>query len=554
MDYECVKKIIKERFALGDGGFTSFVENLELKVPEYSFLGDDGRKKYKISKELYPFVDDGFSILAGLASFTSAHNIGFDEYTNNKVLIKGNNVKLFKAATDFYSKPCSSVWSRLAGNSKINDISFAERVMIDASSEAAEPFRLMNKLYKPSEIKAFREVFQNQPKDAEETISFVLQKIFEKIGCYKVNTSNDLYFVLSRNFNDFFLCSSGEGWTSCLNPESPSGFWSALPFLVADPNRCMCIISDLSEKEYLGVKSIRMFKRGWGELDRNGVINTGMFYPAKEYISNSFFDQMNMEEKIVKMGGSFNSKYPINFFYNEYGVFDFLYQDDTFFNFVDEEIAYLRKGSKNHTIVLKGRGTRDYHMCSYKHGLTKLIEENKTIKEFPGIRFCPTCLQELDEEGKILYTLSDGREITSCRSCISKLSIKTKIKCPCCGEVVEKGLAKVSRIQKDDARVRALTCHNCIECARCSKVFGREEIVDYGSNKVCKKCHDDMTSHHSLKSSICEDPFAMKINIPSGIKKRMDMEADMMAKKARHPRPFGGYDEMPEPDEEERAN
>lgn len=511
MDYEIVKKIIKERFSLGEEGYSDFVKNLETTVPEYNFTDENKRKIYKIDPSLYHYVDDGFKILSELHSFVSEFNITFSDYSSNKTKINGNSVKIFKAASDFYLKKIKKDWERigLVGNSA-SDLHFVERVSRDTDSYFLDLFNLINKLYKPSEIKTFRETFdESEDRTLEEATNFLMIKIFEKIGCYKINTDKELYFVISTNFNDFFLCSNGEGWTSCLNPESSSGFWSALPFLVADHNRCLCIVSDLTEKEYLGVKSIRMFKRGWGELDKSGTINTGMFYPAKEYIDNMFFSSMPIEEKVISISGTqYRSLYPITLFYNKYRVFDFLYQDDTFFDFHSDNLVFLKRGRKNHTIIIKGKGTRDYHMCSYKGGLKKLIEEGKSIEEFPGIRFCSKCYDILDEEEKIIYNLYEGNEVISCKECFSNLKQDTKIKCNICGNIVVKGLTRVSKGRIGENKHRSVICHECHECARCSTIIPKGEEKIYSGNIVCKICKSEMEESDSRRQKM-----RLKMNI-----------------------------------------
>ncbi len=494
MDYEIVKKIIKERFSLGAEGYSNFEKNLETTVPEYNFTDENKRKIYKIDPSLYRYIDDGYNILLNLRSFASEHTISFSDYSSNKININGNSIKIFKAASDYYHNKIKRSFEKIHFSGRIDNLRFIEMVSNDTNSSFSELFNLINKLYKPSEVKTFKETFDlEEEKNLKTATNFLLLKIFEKIGCYKIKTDKELYFVISTNFNDFFMCSNGEGWTSCLNPESPSGFWSALPFLVADRNRCLCFISDLTEKEYLGVKSIRMFKRGWGELDNAGVINTGIFYPAKEYIDNMFFDSMPIEESIMSIrNSSFRSMYPLSLFYNKYGVFDFLYQDDTCFDFHSEDIVFLRKGRKNHTIIIKNKGTRDYHMCSYKDGLKKLIEEDKTIEEFPGLRFCSICYDILDEEEKIIYNLYEGKKVISCKKCFLLLNETTQIKCDICGNVVPKVLTKVSNRKIGENKHRSIICHECYECARCSSFIpkGKEKI--YRGIIVCETCKAEM--------------------------------------------------------------
>lgn len=516
MDYEIVKKIIKERFSLGEDGYKEFEKNLESNgnMKEFSFLNEDGRKFYKIEKNLYPFIDDGYKILSSLSSFVSEYRISFEDYADNKVSIKGNKIKIFKLASDYYSKMMSSIFASLAipDVEERIDMRFVERVASDTGSSYYELYSLLGRIYKSSEIKFFREEYHNSGEKTIEGITeFLLKKIFEKIGCYKINTEKDLYFVISRNFNDFFLCSNGEGWTSCLNPESSSGFWSSLPFLVSDPNRCLCIISDLSEKEYLGIKSIRMFKRGWGELDTNDKINTGIFYPAKEYLDSSFFGNIGIPF-MKTISSSFVSKYPLNLFYNTYDTFDFLYQDDTrFYNSREEflsehrdESVSLKRGNKNHTILVNKRGARDYHMCSYKSGLKNLIEENKEIGDFPGLRFCSTCRNTLDEEGKIEYNLLNGNKVISCSKCLLKNVMNNLVDCPVCGKRISGSNFHLVRGQ-EGSKYLSVNCSECVSCDRCSKTISAKDAKKHKHHTLCRECFETVSTRDNRMMDDDED-------------------------------------------------
>lgn len=504
LDYTIVKKIIKERFSLGDEGFSMFEKNLNNSVQEYSFLKEDNRASFKIDKSLHPFLDDGYKLLCGLKTFVRKYSISFDNYSENKVLVGSNSIKIFKVALEFYTKILSNFFEYVGIPESEVSFDLVENISSERENEYVEIFKIISKYYKPSEKKEMKEKFNSENDKTFESLTFfVLTKVFEKIGCYKLNFSKDLFFVISTNFNDFFLCSNGEGWTSCLNPESPSGFWSSLPFLTADKNRCLCFISDLSEKEYLGIKSLRMFKRGWGELDRNKIINTGIFYPAKEYLEDSFFEKMDLSHKIRSISSSFYSRYPIDLFFNKYSVFDFLYQDDTKFT-SEENRLFLRRGSKNHTIILQNGGSRDYHMCSYKEGLTKLIEENKEISSFPGIRFCEECFSVVDNNKKISYTLIDGTEKKTCFNCLIKYIEAEKVLCNCCKET----LGKIFNVKdsRTEYEKQIISCPSCTICGVCGKHFSIKEAKECRGEFICNECFSTKSKNeeHSLKKRMFE--------------------------------------------------
>jgi len=524
MDYTSVKQIIKERFSLGTDGYNSFERLLEKETKEYSFLGENNRSIYKIDKELYPHIDDGFKLLSQLRGFICAYDVTFENYADNKITIKGNNVKIFKVATDYYSNNIKEGFVHHSISETEATFRMCEKIASCDSLNFTELYYLLKKIYKTSEYREIKDFCESTNKKGfEEITSYILQKIFEKIGCYKINFTKELYFVISKNFNDFFLCSNGEGWTSCLNPESSSGFWSSLPFLTADSNRSLCFISDLTEKEYLGVKSLKMFKRGWGELDRNGKINTGIFYPAKEYLNDTFFKKLGIGDKIQSINSSFVSKYPLDVFYNKYNVFDFLYQDDTSFSDNDEE-PYLRRNNKNHTIIVKYKGKRDYHMCSFKGGLKKLIEEDSEISKFPGLHFCDECYGIVDENYKISYTLITGEKKKTCSSCMEISMRKQLVQCTLCFEKIADYRSYHIGRDNDD---NAVFCSTCRPCAACGEHV-KKAVRDMNGNIICEKCssrgrNDEEYEHENENDgeSAPSTAFIPQANMGSGFEAYM---------------------------------
>ena len=526
MNYEVVKSLIKNNFSLGNG-YDDFERLLEKNVKEFSFLDENKRKIYPISKEVYPFIDDGYNLLLNLDSFIKKYNIDFNAYSEGKVKVGANEIKLFKAAVHHYSSEIKKNMIVVGTSDSRLDYGFTERVISAANGCSIELYSLIRKLYKPSEIRDIAMKIDEVGRGVDTVVTTLVTKVFEKIGSYKINTSKDLFFVVSKNFNDFFLCSNGESWTSCLNPESASGFWSSIPFLIGDPNRCLCFISDLSEKEYLGVKSLKMLKRSWGLLDRQGKINTGIYYPAKEYINEGFYNNLKIDETFQNLKNSFMSKYSLDLFYNKYKTFDFLYQDDTYFDFYDSyEEVKLCRGTKNHTIIVKENGTRDYHMTSFKEGLKSLIEMDKELYDFPGLHFCKDCGDLVDENGKISYTLVDGTKKKACSKCFKKdLSLRLVI-CSVCGEVIENSQYHSEHIKDDE---RSIVCSHCYRCASCGRVISekKDEVREYKVYKLCVSCASDRRQiekknpfEEAMYSS--DSPFEkISISIPDGLRRAM---------------------------------
>ena len=94
-----------------------------------------------------------------------------------------------------------------------------------------------------------------------DTIIKFNQSISEK----RFPIGKELQIVLSLNFADWFLCSTAESWTSCLDLKSShqSAFWASLPGLIIDKNRALVYITDGTKKEFCGITTDKFITRSW---------------------------------------------------------------------------------------------------------------------------------------------------------------------------------------------------------------------------------------------------------------------------------------------------
>ena len=101
--------------------------------------------------------------------------------------------------------------------------------------------------------------------------------------------NTDLELVFSANFADFFLCSTSEKWTSCLNLESDYSYsyWAGIPAFITDKNKILVYLTDGRKKEYLGIQSERMIARNWMFLTKD-IKNEKKYYFINRGYPNDF--------------------------------------------------------------------------------------------------------------------------------------------------------------------------------------------------------------------------------------------------------------------------
>jgi hypothetical protein len=447
---DSVKEIIKTKFSLGENGYSEFlkiIKNNYVEHPtEYNFIFDEKeyRKIIRIPDNLKSYIDDGFPILKSLENFCEEFDIGYNEYNAGRVIIKGQERKLFKLMCEFYTPIVKNHLTKLGGNPDYGvSFSLVQDICCNKGNVFKEAFRCFDKYYKPSERKAYQiKLMEKNIESVEGHIVELLTKIYEKIGAFKIKADKDLYLIISKNLDDFFLCSWEQSWTSCLNPESSSSLWSALPFLLSDNGRCIIYITDLTPKEYHGIKSYKMFKRGWGIIGTNGKsekIYTGLFYPSKTRMDNGFYLQMNFDDKIANMENNFISKYPLDLFYNKFNVFDYIYQDDTCFAHGYEGKVRLISGERNHTMFVntptRGIERKSCHMAEDGHTLSELIEKNLKIEDIPSDHFCPEC-KKMIYDGRRINVLIDGIMKRICNECFDSYIKNGVITCSHCKQQI----------------------------------------------------------------------------------------------------------------------
>ena len=277
----------------------------------------------------------------------------------------------------------------------------------------------------------------------------------ELVGKYKL-PKTDLYLVVSTNFDDFMMCSTGNNWTACTDLKTGDFRYTALGN-VFTKGRFIVYITDLKPKEFEGLQSYNMFFRCFGFINEDGQMVTNIWYPIKEYMAVDSLGVKSVKEVINK-----KSKYGFDVVYNKFDGFIYPYLDYSVFDgntfaFKDE---YLRYDPK---ILFSNGNVADYSEClkfegelGYEGFLWRKCdccdEKKGFIKTYGDVNLCPTCYDKYEQTCwyddkkhllKTMYFTEDSHwlsleaariynpKLTVC-SCGTLIKKKNEVKCKFC--------------------------------------------------------------------------------------------------------------------------
>lgn len=299
-------EIVNKYFYLTDKSkedFAYFLQNQE-HADAYKLVAEqeDKRLFFDFPQENQEAFDESWkNFERNFDWFIRKHNLNYKNYIDNKT---NENVKLSKAMFDdlaVKNKDCLDIiFRRFLTSRGIYNGKLLKAIIVDKDTEGY----CVNKVYfddnlkivfycdKPNGKKTYlrKVIHQKTWKDALKTIG--LQSIITSIlnSNYlgnRVKKNDNLKVCFSLNYADWFLCSTNNSWSSCLSMENSLGYWAGLAGLVCDRNRIMIFVTDMKEKEYMGVKSYNMIKRLWAFtcMDTAGkgdcILCNGV-YPNKE--------------------------------------------------------------------------------------------------------------------------------------------------------------------------------------------------------------------------------------------------------------------------------
>lgn len=227
------------------------------------------------------------------------------------------------------------------------------------------------------------------------------QKLSEEIGKYKL-PNKKLYLIYSTNFEDFLLSATKNPWTNCNNLENGDFRYTSLGNIFMN-GRFIVYITDLEEKEYLGLKSYKMFFRAYGFINQKSEMVTNIWYPIKKYFK--------ADEKSVSVQDTENkiSKYGFNKIYNNFGIFVYPYLDysviyseddnesivfqDEYYRF-DAEVNFKDYGRKSYPEYIKF----SQNEINFEKDLWKFCDNCGSKKEVFtrafDLNLCPDCYEK----------------------------------------------------------------------------------------------------------------------------------------------------------------
>lgn len=438
----------------------------------------DFKIRRKITDDIMKRIDSGFLLFnLWFSAFCQKYDITYENFKSWKIEINKNSFKLQKALVNFYSD-------------KKNYIPYAADIRIIR------------------DVDSFKEL-----RDKEEQIKRQLQSIQESVSERKL-PNQDLEFVISFDFADWFLASTAETWSSCLNLRSTynSCFWHGLPALIGDSNRCMVYMTNKDPKEFLGIKADKIISRAWGELGEDNIVYFNKSYPSTQFS----YDDMEIMFPELKFGSIIElsqkrvvkrTKNPITPLWLPNDESDFIFNDlSTFrddmkidFGYIDggHRVLYKKKYGDKEVIEVVHRD----HF-SWTRGFEEIYKTGKDIISIGAHRSIRKCFH-CGKFKRCEYQLSNGSYV--CSDCYHQLPA-----CSCCGrrDVPE------SLIEFEGK----LYCKHCFErefriCSCCGRKGPKSEFVSNSliPEIVCKKCGEKFY-HKCPKCSSLTRIDKMKIN------------------------------------------
>lgn len=449
-----VCELVKKYFGLNGDSKKRFEKLLfepDIDESYKDILGDsvDLRKRWKVSSESFADLDKGWSLFKDLFSvFIYDLKVDYENFRNNFIMKDGNKVKLRKALLDFFAK------DNKKGERQFGPISSRLGTILDCVD---------NSLHRVNNCKL---------------------------------PSGDIEIVLSLNFVDWFLCSTGESWSSCLRLDGNYPYWAGLPGLTVDKNISMLYITNKSKKTKFGLTTDKFISRTWVLLNeyKNKEFGVVRWFPGiyfdldkiKKITKKSFFS-INSRNKIFK------SKHSVDLLNYKEGESVYIYMDSTYF----DENLYHKQGCSGFVYYVNGERIEE-DLFRFEKGLNGLIEMDAEITdkiiEHDQYR-CDRCNRDLFDDEVFYFD-----DTTYCENCYSDYVGY----CSCCDR--DYYVEDMIFVESMDESV----CSSCLNeqfftCQECGKYYDRDSMYLFEGEPYCQDCIDEMENIYSCEE--CEEYF-----------------------------------------------
>lgn len=398
-----IKDLIKKRFSLDKKSQALFNHRIHTKdlAPEFAKVlenSKDYRARITLDDKYKMNLDEGWKVFKNtFSSFVSKFNVTYSDYLAGTVLLNKQKIKIKKAICAYEEKyilndskyPSKETIDVLMGALRvnynigkeyylniagINPEKSSEYSLIKSSQEKNVFFFIENK-----NIDKIRDL----PKDESDAFDFktlssftfdndFIKKFYkdhfkkiisdkiteklEKVGAVAFPKNKKLELVMSCNFADTLMASTGESWGSCINLEShyDECFWAGLPGLIADKSRCIFYITDGKKKRFYTnkeettfIETDRFLSRSWAVIMRSLVKNNtknkqfpkGITYLniVKDYPNNFGIKSIIKESGIIK---------DITVFDSGDGGYDFIQSKKLRSKYLSEALYFREKNDR----------------------------------------------------------------------------------------------------------------------------------------------------------------------------------------------------------------
>jgi hypothetical protein len=417
-----LQNIISNHFSLSQESLNDVINyiNNPINISDYNIIEEQPNRRLilDINEDIFiPYCEDYKLFSQLFKEEIEKYNITYNNYKTNKIKIEKNDFKLFK----FLEKI-----------NKINILNkYNNNINISISNSKLEQLITSDMMLEINE-------FKNK-----------LNQIIK----IKSTKNNNLKFVISRNYNDFFLSATNQKFTSCLDLNSinfENANWIGLPSLFTDNNRAICYITDNTKVNYYDIESLKMYSRSWLLLTDTNEINIANIYPSStlENYYQVIIETIFNKKTFIGNKQNTKSKYPIKPIWLENNILCNIYQDSSKLEFINNDL-YHNFSEKGFSKINKNNEEYDLEEIQFNGSLNYLISKNKSILEYKDIVICKECNSE---ENVLKRELSDTY---LCENCYKK----DFDYCSVCGNEILLIDAKV--IQIDDEYY----------CEKCSKKY-----------------------------------------------------------------------------------
>jgi RNAse (barnase) inhibitor barstar len=341
-------ELVKNHFSLNKESldlfkYRLFYERLIPKEFEDMKQYPDLRRRVRISEDKYEELDQGWDIFTNnFQSFVDTYEVKYSNFRKNKIKVNNQEMKFKKALEFYYLNNLQNAIKEFIGNKihgnffikksqKGNCLTIAKWYASTYCTDCKQNCRI-----EPTEYNAHLkngEKIDYITTEIKNLIKTSILKILEQVGAKRIPNCG-LEVVLSLNFADWFLCSTGEKWTSCISLDSTYdyAYWTGLPALIGDKNRGLVYLTDGSKKNYNGIVVDKIYSRTWIMLTRmtNGEHKNETFlqfirdYPIDiglKKISLKSFNSPLAKCKVMsaKISGEYRSRYYVEMFWHKVG-------------------------------------------------------------------------------------------------------------------------------------------------------------------------------------------------------------------------------------------